>query len=158
MNIYKIYRTINVDEFWTNYWVRVSEDSDVIINYDYYPFTTLRDYLSRDMKILEIGCGTGRVLKGLANEKYDIVGCDLDFNSLESINANKKYRVFRSDIRNMPVRESTFDAVLCFGVLTCIEDISVIHRILSDINNILRNNGILIISLLNYNLLRKIQR
>ena len=158
MNVYKIYRTMNVDEFWANYWIRVSEDNDFIVNYDYYPFTALRDYLSRDMKILEIGCGTGRVLKGLSNEKYNIMACDLDLNSLQSINAKKKYRVFRADLRNMPVKNSTFDAVLCFGVLTCIEDIHEIRRILNDISNILRDNGILIISLLNYNLLRKIQR
>lgn len=158
LKIYKFYSDKNIKEFWEQYWDRIKEDSDYIIDYNYYPFIPLKQYLKKGDRILEIGCGTGRVLKGLFNEGYNILGFDFDYNSLRSVNLRKKYPVFLADIINIPVRNDLFDVILCFGVLTCIEKESVREDIFKNIRAILKPDGIFIVSLINYNLLRKIQR
>ena len=158
MKTYKFYSDKSLKEFWQQYWSRVKEDSDSIIDYTNYPFSSLKKYSKKDSKILEIGCGTGRVLKGLYNEGYNVLGFDFDFSSLMSINQRKKYPVFLADILNIPVKDNSFDLALCFGVINSIEDEKSRVNILINIKKILKKDGIFIISLINYNLLRKMQR
>lgn len=154
----RIESTEDIKEFWARYWGDVFEDADTIVDYEYYPFTLLKKYLKPGQKVLEAGCGTGRVLKGLCNEGYDIVGFDYDLGALKSINRRRYYPVFLADIQNVPLKSNSFDLVLCFGVVTCLQDEASIHNSLKEISNLLSENGVLIISLLNYNLLRRLQR
>ena len=154
----KIYDNLNLRNFWSKYWQNVSEECDFIVNYEYYPFNLLKNYLKKDHLILEAGCGTGRVLKGLHNEGYRIIGFDYDIGALRIMNKVNQYSLFLGDIMNMPLKKETFDTVLCFGVVTCIEEIEAINKSLKEINFVLKSDGILIISLLNYNLSRRLHR
>lgn len=155
----KIYgNDTEIKKFWSQFWNEAGEEHDFIINYAYYPFTVLKKYLEKNNKILEIGCGTGRVLKGLHNEGYNIVGFDYDIGALKSINKRKNYPVFLGNVLDIPAKKETFDAVLCFGVITCIEEEKNIERSLNEIKRVLRKDGILITSFLNYNFLRQLQR
>src|SRR3989344_1478211 len=72
-------------------------------------------------KILEAGCGTGRMLLPLA-EEFECHGIDPAKNMLEQIKANAKkhsikVNVKKGDIEKIPYKSNTFDAVFTVHVL-----------------------------------------
>jgi len=69
--------------------------------------------------VLELGAGTGRVTVPLARAGIDIIGLDRSAQMLARLTRrSRRMRVVRGDIRALPFREQTFDAVIApYGVL-----------------------------------------
>jgi ubiquinone/menaquinone biosynthesis C-methylase UbiE len=71
--------------------------------------------------VLELGCGTGRVSRPLAEAGVDLVGIDRSAPMLERARerpAASRYRLIRGDIRALPFRPRTFSMVLApYGIL-----------------------------------------
>jgi SAM-dependent methyltransferase len=86
-------------------------------------------------KVLEIGCGTGYVLGGLAAEdRYDLGGADLHIEGLVLARARlPAVELVQLDAGDLPYR-SDLDAVGAFDVLEHVEDddavIGSVHRVL----------------------------
>jgi len=153
-----IYSTVEVKEFWKNQWDDIGTDYDRIIDYRYYPFTAIERYLPKDGIVLEAGCGTGRVLKGLHNDSYKVFGFDYDSGCVTRIKESGSYKVFCGDIGHIALKSDSVNTVLCFGVISCLRTEEDIGKAFSEIKRVLKKDGVLIVSLLNYNLLRRIQR
>ena len=77
--------------------------------------------LTPDLKILEIGCGTGEYSRVLLQRGLNLFATDLSFNMIKE--AQKKVgphgnpKLFVSDIEMLPVPENKFDAVIGNSVL-----------------------------------------
>jgi len=68
-------------------------------------------------RILELGCGTGRVTAPLARAGVDIVGIDRSAPMLDRARA-RSLRLIRGDIRSLPFQTDGFTAVLApYGIL-----------------------------------------
>jgi ubiquinone/menaquinone biosynthesis C-methylase UbiE len=136
------------------------------IEYEDYPFTQntenevewmIKEYLPNpEMKILDVGCGTGRHAINLATKGYkNITGIDL---SLTMISAAKKvareknapvdFRV--GDARELPFKNE-FDAALCLceGAFGLLENDAENYKILSAVHRALKKHGIFILTTLN---------
>ena len=90
-----------------------------------YAAELLRQYVSQSHTILDAGCGTGLTGKALKRAGYDnISGIDLSSTSLkiaEQLNIYNSLLVH--DIQQpLPFTENNFDALICIGVLTYIEN------------------------------------
>lgn len=74
-------------------------------------------HLRRTDTVLELGCGYGRVMKGLSQFVSRIIGNDISKESLELATSYMKsfqnYAVFLMDASRMSFRSGIFDAVLC---------------------------------------------
>lgn len=83
----------------------------------------LDEQIPLNVKILEIGCGTGQLSMYLAHSQRQIVGVDLSLNSLKLASEFKQKNginnvtLIHADIFNMPFMENSFDFVICKGVL-----------------------------------------
>jgi ubiquinone/menaquinone biosynthesis C-methylase UbiE len=79
----------------------------------------------RDRRVLELGCGTGRVTFPLAREGVPIVGIDRSAEMLQRAVARKrrlrkrqKIELVRADIRHLPFPEGGFPLVIApYGIL-----------------------------------------
>jgi ubiquinone/menaquinone biosynthesis C-methylase UbiE len=70
-------------------------------------------------RVLELGCGTGRVSVPLAKSGVDLVGVDRSQPMLDRLRKRaKSLPLTRADIRDLPFRRRSFSAVLApYGVL-----------------------------------------
>jgi SAM-dependent methyltransferase len=105
-----------------------------------------RRHLARQPRprVLEIGCGTGYVLQGLAAEnRYELTGLDEHIAGLRHARRRLPSVEFvQADARNLPY-ESAFDAVGAFDVIEhIIED----DAVLASVRRALKPDGIFIVT------------
>ena len=109
----------------------------------------------KNLKILDIGCGTGRHDIELARRGYDVTGVDLSPDQLKHArqkarNAGVKVRFRRADARHLKYRRR-FDLVimLCEGAFPLMETDEMNFQILRGAYNALKPGGKLIFTTLN---------
>jgi ubiquinone/menaquinone biosynthesis C-methylase UbiE len=99
-----------------------------------------------NLKVLEIGCGTGNNSIALAKLGFKVFGCDISNTAIEKAlnyakTANVMIEFIVSDVANLQYPDSTFDYVLDRGVLTCLRH-NFISKAISEIYRILRQDGV----------------
>jgi SAM-dependent methyltransferase len=104
--------------------------------------------VSRDARILDFGCGQGRLCAELMELGYrGVAGVD---SSPEMIRAAQHvcpdFEFAVNDGGRLPFAAGSFDAVLLFAVLTCIPDDAAQKNLLAEFKRILRPGGLLLIS------------
>ncbi len=114
---------------------------------------TLSHLLSKykPKKILEAGCGTGRILIPLSKKGYDIQGFDLSKNMLAQLkkkDASVKTKV--GDIENIPYEKNSFDFVYSVTVLMHLPDIK---KAFKELYRVTEENGVLVFDVPNKNCL-----
>jgi SAM-dependent methyltransferase len=112
------------------------------------------DY-NKSLKILDVGCGTGRHSIELTKRGYDITGIDLSESQLrvagEKAAADKlKIRFLRLDARNLPFKDG-FDVaiMLCEGGFPLMETDEMNFEILRNVARALKRPGKFIFTTLN---------
>ena len=103
--------------------------------------------------LLDIGCGPGVYTKDLLELGWKVTGMDLSRHmireaqaaSARAVSANRA--IFATgNVTRLPFRSSSFDCVLCIGVISYVDDI---HVALSEISRVLRPSGTAIIQISN---------
>jgi SAM-dependent methyltransferase len=109
----------------------------------------------KDVKILDIGCGTGRHALELAKRGYDIVGIDLSASLLQRAREKAAERGLRVDFRRHDARELPFRdefglaIMLCEGAFPLMETDEMNFQILQGAANALKPGGKFIFTTLN---------
>jgi len=121
-------------------------DTQHVVNLSAYSWVSEQLGGNTHLCILDAACGSGYGSHYLANKCHKIVGID---NSAEAIKyCRKKYSgknllFLYMDCRYMGFMKKTFDAVISFET---IEHIREDHRFLNEINRVMKDHGILILS------------
>ncbi|MEU6375213.1 class I SAM-dependent methyltransferase [Streptomyces sp. NPDC046909] len=108
------------------------------------------DGISRHTAILDYGCGYGRSMEELEQHGFgNLTGVDA---SPEMINrARRLHPTLRFAALDappaLPHPDASFDVALLFAVLTCIPGDEAQHRLIAELNRILKPGGILYESL-----------
>ena len=105
--------------------------------------------LKSDSKVLDIGCGTGRVLHSL--EKLGLTcplfGIDWAIKPLEvAMMKHPKLNLCTGDSRSLPFKNEIFDACILSALLTCIPNEEDIITLLNEVYRITKLYGYLLIS------------
>jgi 2-polyprenyl-3-methyl-5-hydroxy-6-metoxy-1,4-benzoquinol methylase len=82
--------------------------------YEFYPKILRRISLSRKEKILDVGCGVGKLSRYLKG--FDLYGCDVTENFVKQARKESYKEVKMGDIYKLPYKDKEFDKILCFGV------------------------------------------
>jgi 2-polyprenyl-3-methyl-5-hydroxy-6-metoxy-1,4-benzoquinol methylase len=110
---------------------------------------------NRFLKILDVGCGTGRHAIELSNRGYNVTGIDLSETQLtrarqKAENHNLKIDFQKHDARNLPFNnEFDFAIMLCEGGFPLMETDEMNYEILSSVTKSLRERGKFIFTTLN---------
>ena len=110
------------------------------------------EQLAGARRILDLGCGAGPVISELRARGRDCVGLDYSFEMLgharDRIEARNAPRtgLLQADSRKLPFADESFDAVVCLGVISYVEDY---RPVLSELHRVLRPGGTTIVSFRN---------
>jgi len=111
---------MNGDKINKEYWKNIKPEK--ILSGTVFPGKELTQYLKPGDKILDVGCGTGKVSEYLFKKGYSVTGIDINIKALkkgEKINKNISYK--RADITNkIPFGSGAFDSIVVPYVLTSI--------------------------------------
>jgi 2-polyprenyl-3-methyl-5-hydroxy-6-metoxy-1,4-benzoquinol methylase len=136
------------------------------IEYEDYLFTKntedevnwmVEEYLTNpEMKILDVGCGTGRHAINLATKGYkNITGIDLSPSLIRAARGVAKEKNVSIDFRVCDARElpfeNEFDAALCLceGAFGLLENDAENYKVLRAVHKALKKHGIFILTTLN---------
>jgi SAM-dependent methyltransferase len=108
----------------------------------------LSKHLDQQARILDYGCGYGRILEQLVRVGYsNSVGADFSEGMLKRCRSTlSQVNLVQSYGDLLPFRERAFDAVVLFAVLTCIPSEKDQRGLLTEIFHVLRPGGLLYIS------------
>lgn len=102
-------------------------------------------------EVLDIGCGPGILTQELLNRKHKVFSTDLSFKMIKNAKEISKLSPFPSnahfavnDASTLCFSDSTFNAVLCIGVMYYVLDY---NYVLDEIKRILKPDGIAIIQI-----------
>lgn len=129
---------------------------------DFYDWENARTMARRDVPfwkgvaaaaggpVLELGCGTGRVLMPVARAGTPVVGIDLSERMLARARARIKRarlarlaRLVRGDIRQLPFPDSRFAVVMApYGILQSLLDERLLTATLKDVRRVLARDGL----------------
>ncbi len=136
------------------------------IEYEDYPFTQnteyevkwmIKEYLTNpEMKILDVGCGTGRHAINLATKGYkNITAIDLSPGMIRAAKKVAKEKNVQVDFRVCDARElpfeNEFDAAICLceGAFSLLENDAENYKVLKAVHQSLKKHGIFILTTLN---------
>jgi SAM-dependent methyltransferase len=100
-----------------------------------------------ELKVLDLGCGTGGMLQRLQGRFENVKGFGIDYYAV-ALNFAKQVTprpLLRADAKNLPFRRHSFDAVLCLDVLYTKEVFPAFDTVLGEIRQLLAERGILIL-------------
>lgn len=94
--------------------------------------------------VLDIGCGTGGLLRGLTHDKRELVGIDVEHDALLLNELREEVSCVQADANLLPFTDSHYDVVVCLDVL---EHSNVNPgQVLKEAHRVLRDGGTLIFS------------
>lgn len=121
---------------------------------EYKRFTTpvstelLKRYLKPESKILDFGCGQGRILQQLKTEGFsNLSGTDISGNMIKLSRNNLPYADLKINTGvTIPYDDSSFDCVIVTAVLTCIISNNEQKKLISEIKRVLKPDGLVYIN------------
>lgn len=127
------------------YWNKVAEYKRFTIPV---PIEMLKKYLSQDSRILDFGCGQGRILQQLKSEGFlNLYGVDISRNMIEIAGKNLPDADFKVNAGVMiPYNDSSFDCVIAAAVLTCIINNNDQRKLVTEIKRVLKPEGLVYIN------------
>jgi ubiquinone/menaquinone biosynthesis C-methylase UbiE len=104
--------------------------------------------------VLEVGCGTGLILRTVAPVARRAVGIDLSLGML-NVAKERGLEVEQASVTSLPFPDASFDVTYSFKVLAHVEDI---QRALSEVSRVTRPGGRLFLEFYNRHSLRYLVR
>lgn len=98
-------------------------------------------------KVLDVGCGTGRLIGYLQNEGAEVTGVDLSEKMVEKV--QKKFSfidVKQADIRELPFENDSFDVVIAAFVIVHLKDL---QEAFDEVCRVLKPGGHFIVTNIN---------
>jgi len=109
-----------------------------------------RGIVRAGLRILDLACGAGRHTAALERRRAAVVGLDLSMPLLVSARHRARGALTRGDMRALPYRDGSFDAVLnLFTSFGYFEDDHEHEQVLRDVARVLRPGGRFVLDFLN---------
>jgi 2-polyprenyl-3-methyl-5-hydroxy-6-metoxy-1,4-benzoquinol methylase len=137
-----------MEDFEQHYWWHKGKLRLIEALYDKFVPSEIKN---KKVKILEVGCGTGEVLK-LLSRWGDVKGIDISKEALDACRRKGFKNLVQGDINELNLRNEygSYDLVICLDVLEHVqEDLSA----LKEMNKLLRPGGILMLTVPAYKFL-----
>lgn len=135
----------------------MEEELDILGSY-YSPLIKMKTNMISKMlegkRVLEVGCGTGNLIRFLSNNELELMGSDISEKYLNKAKKkNPSIDFFKADLledQSWNIFENFFDSVIASEVIEHIDDEL---KALKTIHSVLKPNGVLIVTVPAFNLL-----
>jgi ubiquinone/menaquinone biosynthesis C-methylase UbiE len=106
------------------------------------------DFPSSKPVALDIGCSSGRYVRGLKNKEFEAVGIDTAIIPLKYASERVDAKFIGASATDLPFKKESFDLVICIELLHHFED-EVFEKILEEISYVLKHGGIFVFDVKN---------
>lgn len=79
-----------------------------------YSIEPMKARLNKGARVLDVGCGSGKMLAPLARAGFDIMGVDICRGALLTL---ADHRTVQGDARSLPFKDRIFNGAVCYDVL-----------------------------------------
>lgn len=110
----------------------------------------LEKYVQGGNKVLDLGCGNGRLFELFDNQAIEYIGVDYSTNLIGL--AQKKYpsaKFITADALNLPFGAGEFDVIFAVALLHHIPSVELRLKVLANCHRVLRPGGFLILTVWN---------
>ncbi len=108
----------------------------------------LHKHITKNSKVLEVGCGDGRSIKDILEITLNIKGIDYDQKAVDSAVKNfqnyPNIKFSKAEATNLPFKDKEFDFVLCLTTFANFADSK--YKAIEEMKRTLKDNGKIIIS------------
>lgn len=130
-------------------WERLLEDMpDSYRNWFKEEKKYLEEHISKDAKVLEVGCGEGRSIIDILDITKSIVGIDNDEKAIKDAKENLKdysdVKIILADAKELPFENKFFDFVICMTTFANFGPDK--FKVLEEMKRVLKDEGYIIIS------------
>jgi alkylated DNA repair protein alkB family protein 8 len=113
-------------------------------------FTWIKKFINKGEKVLELGCGNGRLYKTLKSQDIDYTGIDFSENLIKKAKKENPKASFEiADITKHEIETRAYDKIISIASFHHIPSRKLRERVLKKIFKGLRDDGLLIISVWN---------
>ncbi len=106
-----------------------------------YEYRFLERFVRPGMRVLDVGCGAGRLAEWFQQHGLDYSGVDISQNAVDELR-QRGFRVQQANImESLPFEEGTFDVVVVFEVL---EHLFSPQSCLAEMGRVLKDGGVLL--------------
>ncbi|MCD4705818.1 class I SAM-dependent methyltransferase [bacterium] len=138
-----------------NSYEEIAEHFSITRNYIWKDLKNLAKYIRNDYKVLDVGCGNGRMFEELENKNIEYFGIDyceklIDIARNRYKHSSSKVQFAVSDIDNMPFGKNQFDAIFAIAIINHIPSKEAQKNALTKLYQTLKPGGILLMT--NWNL------
>lgn len=107
-------------------------------------------YVRHGSKVLDLGCGNGRLFEALKGKKVQYLGVDHNSHLLEIARQNyPETRFGWTDIMDMNLEKEAFDSIFCIAAFHHIPGKKMRQKVVRDIHQTLKTDGVLILTVWN---------
>lgn len=97
-------------------------------------------------RVLDVGCGTGRLLSHLPSAEYERFGIDISLGMVQqAIQRDSLLQCMRGSATELPFPDDTFDVVFCAAVLHHLAHKEAVRNAIQEIVRVTRSGGTAII-------------
>jgi ubiquinone/menaquinone biosynthesis C-methylase UbiE len=126
------------------YWDDVADEKEFTTQFQ---ISSFEKHVSKESKILDVGCGYGRTLNELHNCGFkNLIGVDFSQRMIDRGKNLYPHLVMEKSNGKLPFDDDTFEAVLLLAVLTCIIEDEDQKKLINEIQRVLKDNGIFYIN------------
>lgn len=104
---------------------------------------------SKNLKVLDAGCGTGWHIKKMSECGYDVVGIDSSPKQCEQARQNSSADILLGSACQLPFEDKSFDVIYTINVLHHLPNKDLQSKALIEFKRVLKTNGLLIIHEIN---------
>ena len=113
-------------------------------------------YFSRQDRLLESGCGSGRFVYWLAAQGFDIEGMEINPATVAALHARQPHlKIREGDVQALPYADGTFDGILSLGVIEHVfEGLAAPIR---EMHRVLKPGGVALVIVPSFNRVRRLK-
>lgn len=97
---------------------------------------------NRLKSILDVGCGTGRLVKFLKEAGYEVKGCDLSTEAVRFAQKLVPGQISQARARKLPFKNNSFDIITSISVIEHLNKKEA-HKFFNEAKRVLKSKGIL---------------
>jgi SAM-dependent methyltransferase len=113
-------------------------------------------YFSKEDRLLEAGCGSGRYVYYLKNLGYDITGIEINQKTVDVLNElHPDLDIIQGDVRKLPFSDESISGILSLGVIEHV--IEGLDGPIKEMHRVLRKGGYALVIVPSFNFVRRIK-
>jgi SAM-dependent methyltransferase len=125
----------------------IAQDFSNTRNFLWEDLQLFKDFIKDNVKMLDLGCGNGRLIQLLESKKVDYLGVDYNEDFIRIAKAKyPQYKFEVGDVQNLAIPVESFDAVTLIAVLNHLPGDELKKRVLANAASYLKPGGCLLMT------------